>query len=80
MSLAALIREQSAPARPACKTCLMLDRLTDEDRADFTAAVQAEVAGSVLARAITARLKELDIDDSLGAGSVRTHIDQSHRP
>lgn len=74
MSLAELIRVQSTPARPRCKTCATLDRLTEQDRADFDAAVQVGVAGSVLARAITARLAEIGSADTLSESSVRLHL------
>ena len=76
MSLASLIREQMVPV-VKCKTCLILNRLPEEDRADFEAA-RGQVAGSVLARALTARLTELGIDETMGETSVRQHIRERH--
>lgn len=74
MSLAALIRAESIPSKSKCKTCAVLARMTDEDRAEFEQAVKAGVAGSVLARAVTARLRELGEQSSVGEGSIRYHV------
>lgn len=79
MSLAALIKaETTTNTGHSCKTCDILERLTDQDRADFTAAVTAQIPGAVLARALTSRLAELDIDLAVGESSVRTHVARQH--
>ncbi|MDA8438596.1 MAG: hypothetical protein M0Z51_07025 [Propionibacterium sp.] len=77
MSLASLIREQMAPV-VRCKTCTTLDRLTEDDRVEFVSAVKAKVPGSILARAVTARLAELSIDEALSETAVRAHIRDGH--
>ena len=76
MSLASLIREQMVPV-VKCKTCMLLDRLPEQDRDEFEAA-RSQVAGSVLARALTARLAELGIEEAVGETSVRLHIRERH--
>jgi hypothetical protein len=81
VSLAALIKAEQTGAEN-CKTCDMLARLTDQDRAEFVSFAAAGVAGAVLARAITARMVEMYPDESprpsVGEASVRKHIDRGH--
>jgi len=77
MSLAALIKAESTPARPKCKTCLILELLTEEDRDDFQRAAEMGVQGAILSRAITKRAAELGLDEKLGQASVRFHL-QGH--
>ena len=76
MSLASLIREQMVPV-VKCKTCIALRRLPEEDRVEFEAA-RGQVPGSILCRALTARLAELGIDETAGESSVRLHIRERH--
>ena len=76
MSLAAHITAQIHPL-VKCRTCTILTQMSDEDRADFESAVGAHPA-SVIARAIAAELLELGRTDTLGEGSVRTHIRDGH--
>lgn len=73
MSLAALIRAEST-SKTKCKTCDLLRLMTDDDRAEFEQAAKEGVAGSVLARAVTARLRELGEQSSVGEGSIRYHV------
>lgn len=76
MSLASLIREQMVtPVR--CKTCILLEQMPQQDRDEFKAA-GTQVPASILARALTARLHELGIDDAPAQGSVRVHIRDGH--
>lgn len=78
MSLAALIKAETTNSTGhECKTCIILARLTDQDRADFQAAA-GNVPGAVLARALTARLAELGLDLSIGESSVRKHVADRH--
>lgn len=79
MSLAANIRDaEPTPSLDRCKTCFVLKALTSEDRQDFQAAVLARKSGSVLTRAIRARLSELGIEETVGETSVRSHINERH--
>ena len=77
MSLAAHITAQVQP-QVKCKTCTILAQMSDEDRADFDAAVVAHPA-SVIARAITAELVEQGRADTVSESSVRKHIREGHR-
>lgn len=78
MGLLAHIRAESGSAAAhKCKTCAVLEHVTDEDRSDFREAASI-VNGAALARALTSRLVELGVPDSVGAGSVRTHIREKH--
>jgi len=76
MSLAAHITAQIQP-RVKCRTCTILAQMSDEDRADFDAAVGTHPA-SVIARAITAQLLELGRTDTISESSVRKHIREGH--
>lgn len=76
MSLASLIREQMVPV-VKCRTCIVLTKVTAEDRTEFEAA-RGAVPASILAKALSARLHELDIDETVGESSVRTHIRERH--
>lgn len=79
MSLAALIKaETTTSTGHECKTCMVLARLTDQDRADFTEAVTARTQGTVLARALNGRLEEIGSDLTIGPESVRAHIARRH--
>lgn len=78
MSLASLIREQMVPV-VKCKTCVLLERLPQQDRDEFEAArSNPKITGAILARAVTGRLAELGIDEALGDSSVRTHLRERH--
>lgn len=76
MSLAAHITAQLRPL-VRCRTCTVLAQMSDEDRADFAAAV-GTYPGSVIARALTTRLTELGREDTVEEGSVRKHIRDGH--
>jgi len=76
MRLASHITAQIRPAQK-CKTCATLDALTDEDRADFTDAL-GKYPGSIIARALNARLIELGREDTVSEESVRRHIRDGH--
>jgi hypothetical protein len=78
MALADKIQAQMSPHGQQCRTCLILTELDDVDRTDFAQAVRASIPGSVLARAITERLKEIGSQLTIGAASVRTHIRDHH--
>jgi hypothetical protein len=78
MGLLAHIRaELTAAQAPRCKTCILLERVTDQDRREFRESVGI-VHGSVLAKALNALLAELGIDDKVGESSVRAHIRMQH--
>ena len=72
MRLGSHITAQINPARE-CKTCFILGTLTDEDRADFTAAVGVCSAQS-LANGINSKLVELERKDTISRSAVATHI------
>jgi len=76
MRLASHITALICPTQ-RCKTCANLDALTDEDRADFTAAI-GKYPGSIIARALNARLPELGREDTVSEESVRRHIRDGH--
>ena len=76
MRLASHITAQMHPLQ-RCKTCVTLGALTAEDRADFTAAV-GKYPGSIIARALNARLPELGREDTVSEESVRRHIRDGH--
>ena len=72
--LAELIRKAATPITVRCKTCVVLDMLTADDRSDFTDSASHGIKAPVLARAISVKMRLLAIDGSLGAASVRDHL------
>jgi hypothetical protein len=79
MSLAALIQTSRTDCTGhQCKTCIVLGRLTPQDRGDFAQYAQDGETAAVLTRALNARLAELGIDLTIGPQSVREHIRRGH--
>ena len=72
MRLAAHITAQINPAQK-CKTCFILGTLTEEDRADFAAAVGV-CSSQSLAKGINSKLVELERKDTISGSAVATHI------
>jgi hypothetical protein len=77
MSLATLVREQTRTSANPCKTCVILAQMTDEDREDF-ARLAPVAPGEAMARAMSARLGQLGIEESIGAKSIRRHVQEAH--
>ena len=78
MKLGSHITAQINPAQK-CKTCFILGTLTDEDRADFAAAVGV-CSQRGLARAINSKLVELERKDTISGSAVATHISKGCMP
>ena len=78
MRLAAHITAQIDPAQK-CKTCFILESLTDEDRADFAAAVGTCSLRSI-ADGINSKMVELEREDRIGRSAVGTHISKGCMP
>jgi len=72
MRLASHITAHTNPAMK-CKTCFILGTLTDEDRADFAAAVGTCSLRSI-ADGINSMMVELNREDRVGRSAVGTHI------
>ena len=78
MRLGSHITAQINSARE-CKTCFILGTLTEEDRADFAAAVRVCSLVS-LAKGINSMMVELGREDRVGRSAVGTHISKGCMP
>ena len=78
MRLAAHIAAQIDPAQK-CKTCFILATLTDEDRADYVAAVGTCSLRSI-ADGINSKMVELEREDRVGRSAVGTHVSKGCAP
>jgi len=78
MRLGSHITAQTDPALK-CRTCYILGTLTDEDRADFAAAVGTCSLRSIAA-GINSMMMELGREDRVGRSAVGTHVSKGCTP